>query len=72
MSPHSVWLIEYEDFERYCRPCWISNDVQNHAFGVTWNPLEARRFMSGEDARNEILRLGLAAGWVAVQHCLPN
>ena len=66
----SVWLIEYTDYG--ARPCWIADLVRHHSFGVTFNPLLARRFTNAEDARNAILKLGLASTWKAVEHYLPS
>jgi len=65
----SAWLIEYT----HCsRPCWIANLVNHHSFGVTYNPLLAKRFTNGEDARNEILKLGLSPEWKAAEHYVPS
>ena len=66
----TVWLIEYQ---LYLPACWIASEVSHHSFGVTYNPLKARRFTNGEDARNEILKIGLpAADWKAVERILPD
>jgi len=65
----SAWLIEYQSCSI---PAWISGDVVNHSFGVTYDPKKARRFTNGEDARNEILRLGLAADWQAVERTVSG
>lgn len=59
------FVIEYAD---YVRPSWIAEvDQRAHAFGVTFDIRKARRFPNGEDARNEILRLGLAGAWIAAE-----
>jgi len=66
----TVWLIEHQD---YSRPCWIADLVKHHSFGITYNPVLAKRFTNGEDARNEILKLGLAGSvWKAVERILPS
>jgi len=68
MTP--AWLIEYQE---YSRPSWIAEEIQHNSFGVTFNPLKAKRFTNGEDARNEILRLGLSSqAWRAVERILPG
>lgn len=64
----AAWLIEYEECSR---PSWIADEIHHHSFGVTFDPRKAKRFTNGEDARNEILRLGLSSAWRAVERYLP-
>jgi hypothetical protein len=62
----SFFVIEYAVCSR---PSWIAElDPRTHAYGVTSDIREARRFPNGEDARHEILRLGLAVdAWIAAE-----
>jgi hypothetical protein len=39
-----------------------------HAMGVTYDPLLAKQFANPEDARTEILKLGLGPDWPPAEH----
>jgi hypothetical protein len=65
----SAWLIEYEHSSR---PCWIADLVNHHSFGVTYNPVLAKRFNNPEDARTAMEKLGLSAEWKVVEHYVPS
>ena len=46
---------------------WIANPERGYAFRTVFEERFAHRFPSGEDARDEMLRLGLSTRWSAVQ-----
>lgn len=58
-----MWVIQYFDTP----PCWLSAKNGDAPFDVTWQLKNARSFVNREDARHEILRLGLPGIWVAIQ-----
>ena len=57
------WVIEYL---KSC-PCWIQEQGPL-TFGVTYQLKFAHKFVSSEDARNEILRIGLSGDWGPVHY----
>jgi hypothetical protein len=58
------WVIQYASHS----PCWIQEEERNVSFHVTYQLKFAQRFMSGEDARNEMLRLGLSGDWTPIHY----
>ena len=58
-----IWVIEYIGMP----PCWITEARDSRAFDVTFQRSLAQRFMCQEDAKHEILRLGLSGTWTAQQ-----
>lgn len=57
-----TWVIEYNGIP----PCWIADRKGSAAaFDVTFQRSCAKRFLCGEDARHEILHLGLSSAWFA-------
>jgi len=58
------WVIEYL---KNC-PCWIQENETPTAFDVTYQLKFAQKFVSSEDARNEILRIGLSGDWAPVHY----
>jgi hypothetical protein len=59
-----IWVIEYLGPPA----CWIAERKgKSMAFDVTFQRNLARRFTSVEDAKDEILRLGLSGNWFAAQ-----
>lgn len=53
------FLIEY----RGTPPCWIAEARASAAFDVTFQRRLAQRFTCAEDAKHEMLRLGLSQAW---------
>ena len=60
-----IWVIEYLGMP----PCWIMDHKHGSAaaFDVTFQRSLAQRFTNHEDAKCEILRLGLSGQWLATQ-----
>ena len=56
-----MWVIEYSGMPE----CWITNSAHELPtdIDVTFQRKHARRFACEEDARHEILRLGLPGSW---------
>lgn len=54
------WVIQYEAEGSFC---WISEASMGAAFNVTYQFRLAERFTCAEDARHEMLRLGLSGAW---------
>jgi hypothetical protein len=64
-----VFLIAYKTGSS---PAFVADlNVERHAYGVTFNPDHARRFVCPEDARHEMLLLGLPSdAWYVAERAI--
>ena len=59
-----MWVIEHSASP----PCWIAERIHPvSGYDVTFQRKLAKRFTNQEDARHEILRLGLPGSWTVQQ-----
>jgi hypothetical protein len=62
-----TWVIQYSEVPH----CWIMQGKQRSlaegGIDVTWQLKQAKRFTNIEDARHEILRIGLSRDWLPIE-----